>query len=134
MARRPQAAPPPPFAPPAFDAKRLIADIRKGDPDAIARAYRATFDNQVGRLVLAHHLADMGVGNVFGQGLTDAELRYAVGRHDAAIALAHAALFDQAAISVAVLSDNLEGSTDDETAQHQDADFGDGYTPLDDDY
>ena len=112
-------------APPAFDAARLIADVRKGEPEAIAQAYQRVFGNDMGRLVLAHHLATCGVGGRFGPDLTDQQLRYAAGRHDAAIELATSALFDQAAIVVATLTDNLEGNSHEEPAFN--------YTPPSDD-
>lgn len=120
-------------AAPAFDALRLIADLRRGAPAAINEAYRRTFGSDLGRLVLAHFMAECGVGNVIGAQLTDAELRYAVGRHDAAILLAHAAHFDQAATVAAVLSDNLEGRTDDLDANHGPPDGGVPYAVLDED-
>lgn len=104
---------------PAFDAKRLIADLRRCDAQAIDEAYRRTFGSDMGRLVLAHFMQDCGVGSQFGVGVTDGELRYLVGQHNAAIALAKSAGFDQASIAAAVLSDELEGRTDDETALHQ---------------
>lgn len=94
---------------PVFDSARLIADVRKGDPQALADAYRHTFGHELGRLVLAHHLADCGVGSALGR----EDLEYAAGRHDAAIALASKAGFDQASLAVAVLTDTLEGATHD---------------------
>lgn len=119
---------------PAFDALRLIADLRAGVPEAIDEAYRRTFGHDLGRLVLAHHMAECGVGSVFGAHLTDAELRYQAGRHDAAIMLAQAAHFDQAAMVTAVLSDDLEGKTDDETSNHQTDGLDGPYAVLDDDF
>ena len=100
-------------APPTFDAARLIADMRKGDPIAIEEAYTRTFGNNLGRLVLAHHLAVCGVGNkIGGLGVSPGDLAYAVGRHDAAIELALAAHFDQAAVVAALASETLEGNDD----------------------
>lgn len=140
MARTPRSAPPLQPAvtpgPPALDAARLVADIRKNDPDAVDRAFRLTFDSDVGRLVLAIHLADCGVGNSFGPHLSDADLRYAAGRHDAAIALAQRARFDQAALIAAIFTDTLEERLTDETSTNPNGpgDFGRGYTPPNDDF
>jgi hypothetical protein len=116
----------------AFDAARLIADLRKGDPEAIERAYRATFASDLGRLVLAHHLSACGVGNAFGPHLSDAELRYQVGRHDAAIDLASRALIDQSSIVGEILSESLQGATDDAHANHPPDEMA--YIPPDDDF
>lgn len=102
---------------PAFDAARLIAEVRRGDGEAIDRAYKATFDNALGRLVLAHHLAECGVGNRLGA----ENLKYAAGMHDAALSLALKAGFDQASIAVAVLTDNLEERSTDETSRYEPA-------------
>lgn len=101
-------------APPAFDAARLIADLRAGDEAAVRRAYLATFGTDLGRLVLTHHMAECGVGNPLGP----KKLKYAAGMHDGALKLAAMAGFDQSAINVAVISDNLEGRTDDEAFNH----------------
>jgi hypothetical protein len=92
---------------PAFDAPALIARVRGGDEAALRQAYVATFGHELGRLVLAHHLSDCGVGRPLGR---DDNLRYVAGRHDAAIDLASKAGFDEASLSVAVLSDQLEGA------------------------
>lgn len=140
MARKLRSSPPLQPAetpgPPAFDAARLIADIRKSDPAAIERAFALAFDNDVGRLVLAIHLADCGVGNAFGPHLSDSDLRYAVGRHDAAVSLAQRARFDQAELIGAVFTDNLEERTTHETSTNPRGagDFSSGYTPPLDDY
>ncbi len=111
-------------APAPFDAARLIADVRRGDPEAISEAYRRTFGHEMGRLVLAHHLADCGVGSALGH----KQLKYAAGKHDAAILLASLAGFDQAALAVAVLTDNLEERSDDQSSN-----FADPVTLDDDD-
>lgn len=104
--------------PSAFDAARLIADVRRGDETALAQAYKHTFGNALGRLVLAHHLVECGVGNALG-----AEgLKYAAGKHDGALQLASRAGFDQAAVAVAVLTDELEERSDDETSRYPAAD------------
>lgn len=109
--------------PSAIDGQRLIFEVRRGDPDAIERAYKITFGHDLGRLVLAHHLAECGVGNPLGPD----NLKYAAGRHDGALALALKAGFDQAAVAVAVLTDNLEERTDESSG------FAGGYIPSDDD-
>ncbi|MGH6955296.1 MAG: hypothetical protein ACREEW_01370 [Caulobacteraceae bacterium] len=106
------------IAAPDFDAARLIADVRKGDPAALAQAYKITFGHDLGRLVLAHHMAECGVGNALGGAQSAGALRYQAGRHDAALALASAAGFDQASIAVAVLSDTLQGTQDDDAFNH----------------
>ncbi len=103
------------LGPPAFDAGRLIADLRRGDADALDEAYRRTFGGLMGRLVLGHFMALCGVGSTFGGvGVADGDLRYAAGRHDAAIQLAERAHFDQAAILAALATGELEGTDDDE--------------------
>ena len=109
-------------APQALDGARLIAEVRRGDPSAIDRAYVATFGHELGRLVLAHHMADCGVGNTLGA--AEENLAYRAGMHDGALMLASRAGFDQAAIAVAVLTDQLEERSDDPSSS-----FGDVYTP-----
>lgn len=95
---------------PKFDAARLMADLRGGDPEAVALAFNTVFDTGLGRLVLGLHLMDCGVGNIIGKpGMTHDELAYAVGRHDAAVALA-SRVFDPAALVVATFTGELEGS------------------------
>jgi hypothetical protein len=109
-----------------FDAARLIADVRKGDQEALARAYKATFDHALGRLVLADFLASHGVGRPYGAGASVGELRYACGQQDAALELARRAGFDAASIAVATMTDQLEGTTDDPAFNHAEPQ---GYTP-----
>lgn len=102
---------PAPTAEPAlvFDTRRLIALVRLGDEEALARAYQMTFNTEVGRLVLAHHLMVCGVGNAIPiNGANDQELRYLIGRHNAALDLASFAGLDQATIVVAALTGTLE--------------------------
>lgn len=94
-------------APPPFDAARLIAGIRRQEPEALRQAYALTFNTEVGRIVLAHFLAECGVGQRQGTGATTEDRHYAAGRHDAAIDLAAQAGFDGAALAVAVLTDGL---------------------------
>lgn len=91
-----------------FDAEKLVADIRKGDGTALQQAYRVTFGTEMGRIVLAHHLQECGVGNALGE----KKLKYSAGRHDAALLLASKAGFDQASLAVAVLTDDLRGGND----------------------
>lgn len=105
-------------AAPVYDRARLIADVRKNDQEAIAKAYAETFQNELGRLVLAHFLVQCGVGAVRGQAETAAQLRYQTGRHDAALELALAAGFDAASVAVGVMTGDLEGTTDDATYNH----------------
>jgi hypothetical protein len=102
---------------PAWDSVRLIEEMRKGNPEAVARAYRVTFGSELGRLVLADHAAEMSVGSVLGPNAGD----YLVGKHDAAVELMHKAGFDQFSIAVAVLTDKLEGQTDDGSYRPTDA-------------
>lgn len=117
---------------PTFDAARLIADVRKGDPVALKQAYAVTFGNDLGRLVLAHHLAECGVGNALGVGGSTREMAYQAGRHDAALQLVTAAALDQASLVVAILTDNLEGTTDDDAFNYRSE--PEGYIPDDDDF
>jgi hypothetical protein len=74
--------------------------------------------------VLAHHLAECGVGNPLGVD----NLKYAAGMHDGALQLAAKARFDQAALAVAVLTDQLEERTDEPSSS-----FAAPYFPPDDD-
>lgn len=98
-------------ASPRFDAVQLMGALRKGDPEAVAVAFRDTFDTGAGRLVLGLHLMECGVGNVIGRpDMSDAELRYRVGMHDAAVLLA-SRVYDPAALAVATLTGELEGSS-----------------------
>lgn len=105
-------------APPPFDAARLIADLRKGDPAAISQAYKRTFGDEMGRLVLGHFMSECGVGAVFNAHATDAELRYQVGQYNAALTLAQMAGYDQSSAISEVFTGELEGNTDDEVFNH----------------
>jgi hypothetical protein len=126
MARRTTKAPAEPPAPlpvpasPQFDSARLIADIRKGDAAAIAQAYLVVFNNELGRLVLAHHLLESGVGQIYGAAATDAQMRYGAGKTDGALELAQKAGFDPAAHAVSVMTGQLEGTTNDAAFNHPD--------------
>ena len=102
-----------------FDHAALIAGVRRKDAKAIERAYLETFGSDLGRIVLAHHLVECGVGMLLGRD----DLDYKAGRHDAAIHLATAAGFDQAAIAVATLTDTLEGSIHEQTFVDPDEDL-----------
>ncbi len=115
-----------PLGPPPFDAVRLVHDLRQGAPEALDEAYRRTFGGAMGRLVLGHFLVLCGVGSKLG-GLevSDVALRYAVGRHDAAIELATLAHFDAPGVVGGIAVGELMGD-DDEPADYQ-------YTPLDGD-
>jgi hypothetical protein len=101
----------------AIDGARLIAEVRRGDEEALRRAYQVTFGHDLGRLVLAHHLQECGVGNALG---TD-DLKYRAGKHDGALQLALKAGFDQAAVAVAVLTDELEERADEGSSVYYDA-------------
>lgn len=105
-------------AAPAFDVGKLIADVRKGG-EPVERAYRLLFDTELGRLVLAHHLAECGVGRRYGSEATAAQLRYSTGMQDAALELARMAGFDHVDHAVAVMTDHSEGTTDDAAFNHQ---------------
>ena len=103
---------------PEFDAKRLIADLRKDDPAAVRQAYRWVFASDLGRFVLAHFMADCGVGTPFGLQASDTDVRYVAGQHDAALKLAGLAGFDRASVAVAELTFELTGTEDDEHANY----------------
>lgn len=105
----------------AIDGPALIAAIRGGKPEAIDQAYRLTFAGDLGRLVLAHHLAECGVGNQLGR----EALEYVAGKHDGALLLASKAGYDQASISVAVLTDDLKGDEDDGSDNRTEQQFDD---------
>ena len=103
--------------PPKFDVVKLAAQIRGSTDETqanalIDEAYRRVFAGDLGRLVLAHHLMICGVGSPFGADISDAELRYRIGRHDSAIELANMARQDAADLAVAVLSNELKEPED----------------------
>lgn len=112
--------------PPKFDVVALRAALRDADETVVLQAYQRVFAGEAGRLVLAHHLMSCGVGNPI-IASTDAELREAVGRHNAAIDLASKASFDQAAIAAAVLTGSLEET------EHEDPALAHGYIPDEND-
>lgn len=92
---------------PKFDARRLIAEIKAGDGEALAQAYRLTFHTELGRLVLAHHLNACGIGQIEGPGGSNDNRNYAAGFRDAALTLASHAGFGPEAIAVAIIADEL---------------------------
>lgn len=101
----PEAAPPP-----VIDARRLVALIRQEGPDRdalLAQAYAMTFHTELGRIVLLDHLTKNGVGRVFGHEMTEGQLRYSVGLHDAAVMLANDAGFDATVLAAIVITDEL---------------------------
>jgi hypothetical protein len=105
-----RATPPPEPPKPKFDAARLIAAIREGAPnrgELLAQAHSVVFGSEMGRLVLLNFLAENGVGGIFGHEISDAQLRYQAGRHDAALELALAAGFDAVNVAAAVLTETL---------------------------
>ena len=111
-----------PFTPLPFDHARLIADMRRGDPEAMAEAYRMTFGSDFGRLVLLDHLQKCGVGRQLG----DESLKYKAGMIDGAISLCVAAGYDQVSLAATVLTDQLEENPDGAAFFHPE-------TPDDDD-
>lgn len=96
---------------PTIDLPFLLAKLRDkdGDRDLLLReAHRRIFASELGRIVLLNHLHDSGVGQIFGPGLSNDTLQYAIGRHDAAVQLAQAAGYDAVALAAAILTDTLE--------------------------
>jgi hypothetical protein len=92
-----------------FDPAAALERLRRGDPDELARAYRRVFSGPEGRFVLAHILAEAGVGQIFGPGLTSDARHYAQGQHDGALAIMNRADHDQLSVVMMVQTDNLEG-------------------------
>lgn len=89
---------------PRFDAERLAAEIRKGDPEAVALAAKQLFDTGLGRHVLAAFLIENGVGQQLGRpGMSPQDLAYQVGRHDAALSLVET-VYDQASLIVTLFN------------------------------
>lgn len=99
------------------DTHALMARLRAQDPAAIAQAYRMTFGSDLGRLVLAHHLAASGVGQIFGPDMDPVESRYRQGRHDGALDLFSRAGFDLASAALMVMTGQLEGRDDERAGQ-----------------
>jgi hypothetical protein len=93
---------------PDFDHAKLIAELRAGNRERIDHAYRLVFGSELGRLVLADHLACCGFGDPLGR----EALEYKAGMIDAALDLANKARFDRSSLAAAILTDQLEGSQD----------------------
>ena len=99
--------------PPAFDRLALLAELRANEPTARARAYRAVFGSDLGRFVIADHLADCGVGRAFQSPATADERAYQQGAHDAALKLMTLAGFDPSSAVLMVMTGDVEGHDDD---------------------
>ena len=118
-----------------FDDVALAAQLRSSGEQRealIAQAYARVFNNELGRLVLAHHLAECGVGAIRGPGLNLEQRAYMDGAADAAIKLSVFAHYDDADRAVMILTDELKGPTDDRPNDQPgpsfffaDPDFGD---------
>jgi hypothetical protein len=93
---------------PDFDHAALIAELRAGRADRLDHAYRLVFASELGRLVLADHLASCGFGDPLGAD----NLAYKAGMIDGALNLANKARFDRASLTVAIITDQLEGNQD----------------------
>lgn len=111
-----------------FDADALMARLRAGDEAAIERAYKMTFAGEVGRFVLAHIMAQGGVGQIQGPNVIEGDRHYLAGRHDHALEVHNRCGFDQPHAIVQVLTDTiLEGTADERDSEHgYDPDLGDG--------
>lgn len=93
-----------------FDSARLIAEVRRGDEAAVAEAYRVTFGNQLGRIVLLHALATIGrVGHPRDRERIE-QANFMNGRASAVLEIAGLAGFDPVAIAAAGLTQTLEGA------------------------
>lgn len=95
---------------PKWDRQALIAMLREGNADRqkiVERAYQVVFADEPGRIVLLHFLQECGVGRLTGSQQTAGELRYGIGMMDAAIRLANAAGYDDAALAAALLHNEL---------------------------
>jgi hypothetical protein len=116
-----------------FDSARLIADVRKGDVNAIREACRIKFGDSLGRLILLHALSDIG-GVGMPRGPEPPELaNHNNGRAAAMLKLAELAGFDPTAIAAAGLTQVLEGASHEREYGHQRPDRPDvGYD--DDDF
>jgi hypothetical protein len=106
--------------PPGLDRAALIAAMRRRDPRALREAYRRTFANELGRLVLADILATAGIGMVRGKDIAPDQRSYHDGRHDLAVEIMNSSGFDQASAVVMTMTDDLQGAehdfTDDDRA------------------
>lgn len=123
MARTRKTAAARPDPAPAFDAHALIAQVRRDDPAALAQAYRLTFCNEWGRLVLADIAMQAGVGRKYGSAPDLYSVGYHMGGHDLALEILDRSGFDPASAVAMVMTGSLEGSTDERSAQpYPDAD------------
>lgn len=118
----------------SFDSARLIADVRRGEEAAIGEAYRLTFGNQLGRVVLLHALATIGrVGHPRDRERIE-QANFQNGRASAVLEIAGLAGFDPVAIAAAGLTQTLEGAHYEQGYGHGSrhhnggpiVDFGDG--------
>lgn len=98
------------------DHERLVADLERDDPEAIAWAYAHVFAGPVGKLILTHQLAEAGVGLIRGPDMDPAEARYHDGRADHALRLLNLAGFGRMSAAHAVAANILEGQDDGNTS------------------
>jgi hypothetical protein len=94
----------------SFDSARLIAEVRRGNEDAIAEAYRVTYGTALGRVVLLHALATIGLIGQPRAAETQDQSNHTNGRGWAVLEMARLAGFDHVAISAAGLTQTLEGA------------------------
>lgn len=107
------------------DTHAILAALRSEEPGAMTQAYRQVFGGELGRLVLAHILAEAGVGRRFGGELTAQALAYHQGGHDVALEILDRAGFDPASAALLTITGSLEGRDDERSAQPG------GYTDTD---
>lgn len=113
MARSRKAKPAPA---PVFDSHALIARLRAGDQAALDEAYRRVFGSDLGRWVLADMAAGAGVGQKYAGAPDLFSYGYHQGGHDLAIDFINRAGFDQPSAVSMVMTGQLEGRDDDESA------------------
>lgn len=106
----------------SFDSARLIAEVRRGNDDAIAEAYRVTFGTALGRVVLLHALATLGQIGQPRQAETPEQSNHTNGRGFVVLEMARLAGFDHVAISAAGLTQTLEGAHYERSHAYPDAD------------
>lgn len=99
-----------------FDTHAVMAALRKGDEGAFNQAYRIVFGNEMGRTVLAHILAEGGVGRPFGGELSQLGMAYHQGAHDYACEIRDRAGFDPSSAVVLTMTGQLEGRDDEPSA------------------
>lgn len=101
------------------DPEGLAARLAVQDPEALGEAYRLVFTGEIGRFVLAHILADAGVGQPRGPEMGARERMYQDGRQDQALQIMNRAGFEQRSAVVAVLdeSNQLKGRDDERAAE-----------------